>query len=90
MPHKKECTGRSNQILFSTYLDEKGKACKTTYFMHLTPIKLFPKDLVNVFYVAFSVLVPRGADTLYAPLSPVFHVDMDFPWLYLLPCIFKM
>ena len=66
MPHKKRCTGRSNKILFSTYLDEKGKACKTLHISCIqTPIKLFPKGLVNVSYVVFSVLVPRGADTLY-------------------------
>ena len=35
IPHKKRYTGHSNQLLFSVYLDEKGKFCKTPQISYI-------------------------------------------------------
>ena len=47
IPHEK--MHRTFKSTFLTHLDEKGKICKTTYFMHFNSNKYFPKGPVHVF-----------------------------------------
>ena len=56
--HKKRCTRRSYQLLFSTCLDEKGKICKILHIQCIwIQIKLFRRVLCMFFMWQFWYLL---------------------------------